>query len=1180
MDHEIPIPSIERDDLPTVSTAAPARMSIDTAASTPLSRSSLITPRKPTPKPYRYASSTSNSPTNHDRQATPPVLQSKRSASILSGARGATPLRKTTSNPNPPSPSASMKPKPILTAASVAQEYFRKELDIQTELDSETVVLVHDSCYGHRFSRPRTSKAALNTIVERPERIHATILGASTAYVRLGDKHCEGKYGPHPDRNPDSISPPFKIRKTSRSIPLNHPSVTHVHGSKWMEELQIMCDSAEGKLALNGKELVRPIGYGKDENGAALSKLHEGDLYLCSESLNALQGCLGGVCDAADTVFGSGRTKRAFVCIRPPGHHCSSNFPSGFCWLNNVHVGIAYSAMTHGLTHAAIIDFDLHHGDGSQSIAWNHNQRAQSVQKNSAAYKKTPIGYFSLHDINSYPCEMGDEEKVRNASLCIENAHGQSIWNVHLEPWKSHDDFWRLYKSRYSILLEKTRLFLRHHTRLINGTSNSPKAKAAIFLSAGFDASEWEGEGMQRHKVNVPTDFYAKFTADVVKLAEEEDLGVDGRVISVLEGGYSDRALMSGVLSHVCGLTTQTIKITREERGNLLDSAMDTDRLVSTASYDSDWWSAEHLEVLESRVNPHGLSKKSAQKTPGNYTSPTQASTAKMTDQARERKSLSAQFDARLTLEPEPELPPPEVDWAMAAYELSQLIIPKDRQTLSCSYEELNAEAMRARRERQSTTGLPTGNEERMQLRDRKSKQLPFEAPPVRPSSRNDKRRTTIAAVADLPDPKFSSNSGTATPNGHPRRRSSAGSSIISAFQDMQLNDAEIRRNDCKDDRNSRAPSELPQKATRPPTLKKARVTTVTKPIAKTRASPKTTAGTAPLPNVPSTFLLSSHSGGSSVDEVSTSKMSSQARGGTAVRSGSAGSIVKSENVDTQSTGMKKMSIKLHIRSSEDRAAKEAGAAEGKLKKPRAPRKPVVPKALKTTSTTMNMVPSATDTPAVATPIEVHQNTNSLENPAGEPDNYTSEAVAAQPTMTTTTNSNSTSEPISRPTDPLHVSDLMEAATTEDEASTFAPQSVPEAGPDPSYIDIADAIPDTKVSPSTEPNAEATLSTVPNISFQASAVGGAEPKVSTGVTPKNAIKTKADLPTFTSSSPIPFAKPRVSTTLKENVDPKPLLGLGIHNGEVSEPKDDGAGTKSSATTTLGKEPIWDILETP
>ncbi len=205
-----------------------------------------------------------------------------------------------------------------------------------------------------------------------------------------------------------------------------------------MKELSIMCEGAEAKLALNGKELTRPSAAEQAiENGNIdQPKLHEGDLYLCSGSLGALEGALGGVCEGVDAVFADDAAKRAFVCIRPPGHHCSADYPSGFCWLNNVHVGIGHAAITHGLTHAAIIDFDLHHGDGSQSITWSHNSRTASLPKNTPISKKTAIGYFSLHDINSYPCEMGDEDKVRNASLCLENAHGQTMWNVHRQSKK------------------------------------------------------------------------------------------------------------------------------------------------------------------------------------------------------------------------------------------------------------------------------------------------------------------------------------------------------------------------------------------------------------------------------------------------------------------------------------------------------------------------------------------------------------------------------------------------------------------------------------------------------------------------------------------------------------------------------------------------------------------------
>ncbi|KAJ8122320.1 hypothetical protein O1611_g9870 [Lasiodiplodia mahajangana] len=634
--------------------------------------------------------------------------------------------------------------RPIQTAASVASQYFARELELlhnaTSDQSTETIVILHDDCYGHRYSRPRASKNLLGTIVERPERIQASILGLSMAYVRLGERHCEGKHPIYPNLDPKTLpSIPFRIHKTTRKLSISSATVTNVHGAKWMEELKIMCDSAEAKLALNGNELRRPeMNRGPDADPP--QHFHQGDLYLCSESLNAFEGALGAVCEAVDEVFSTSPQQRAFVAVRPPGHHCSASFPSGFCWLNNVHVGIMHGILNHGLTHAAIIDFDLHHGDGSQAIAWQHNKRG--LAKNAAAWKKTSIGYFSVHDINSYPCEYGDEEKVKNASLCIDNAHGQNIWNVHLHEWKSDVEFWKLYQSKYSILLEKARNYLRLQTERFRAAGQVPKA--AIFLSAGFDASEWEGAGMQRHKVNVPTEFYARLTRDVVRIASEEGLSVDGRVISVLEGGYSDRALYSGVLSHLSGLAGVESPLVKEEAGYDLKNEIGKPGSFSRRStlngndlkplkafefpYDPNWWSVSELDRFDAAkvAPPPPEPKKPRVVTPGNYSSPTQSSNAKMTEVARIRRSLSNLPASQMIIPRSPTPPPPDIYWATAAHELSKLLIPSNRQVDSCTHSELNAEAIKAKKDRQSLQPAVDGTRDipvaptRMSLRERK----------------------------------------------------------------------------------------------------------------------------------------------------------------------------------------------------------------------------------------------------------------------------------------------------------------------------------------------------------------------------------------------------------------------------------------------------------------------------
>ncbi|RAK75526.1 histone deacetylase hosB [Aspergillus fijiensis CBS 313.89] len=747
-------------------------------------------PARSHPPPRRIPSSDSLA---DDRRKSTPSLKKRSSTASLHSNRGTsasprptTASRRSSSSPlgsSPPTAAASSMPaatapeRSLPTAASIAADFLQKEMNWHqsTDVQASTLVLLHDACYGHRFARPRTSRAALNSIVERPERIQATVLGIAAAYVHLARRHAGGRHAPHPELDPRQLPvPPFQIRRTARTLSLQSPVVAHVHGSQWMEELRSMCNAAESRLALNGKELVRPRSAGKDGAAAAAAAaannapaLHEGDLYLCAESLAAFEGALGGVTEAVDAVLGTSPTKRAFVCIRPPGHHCSSGHPSGFCWINNVHVGIAHAAMAHGLTHAAILDFDLHHGDGSQEIAWDQNQKAGTAARNAAAHKKTMVGYFSLHDINSYPCEAGDADKVRNASVCIDKAHGQSIWNVHLEPWKTNQEFWDLYTTKYSILLEKARAFLRLHTQRLTSAANGPPPKAAIFLSAGFDASEWEGAGMQRHQVNVPTEFYARFTADVVRLANEEGLGTDGRVISVLEGGYSNRALTSGVLSHLAGLS-ETRETDEDQQIDRLASEM-TDRLglsdtlpVDVVSpqpgYDNEWWSPGMLEELEALVYPPLAPAKPREKAAPTYFQPTQSFTAKVVNPSRDRRSIGSYY----SVEPEAPPPLPPVGWATSTHELFKVLIPTYRQTTSCRPEELNAEASRLRRERQAATAAarsatPSANsappappeDNRMKLRVRKPKPSLPPSPqaemPKRPVARS-MRRTTIDA--------------------------------------------------------------------------------------------------------------------------------------------------------------------------------------------------------------------------------------------------------------------------------------------------------------------------------------------------------------------------------------------------------------------------------------------------
>ncbi len=1057
---------------------------------------------------------------------------------------------------------------PHPTAASVAQQFFHKELEIHhgeniTQIKQETLVILQDDCYGHRFSRPRTSRLGLSTIVERPERIHASVLGLATAYIRLGGRHAGGHAAPHPKKDLSSLpSIPFRIRKTTRSLPLTSQAATAVHGTKWMKELSIMCEGAEAKLALNGKELMRPGATEQATGNGSVDKpkLHEGDLYLCSGSLSALEGALGGVCEGVDAVFADDSVKRAFVCIRPPGHHCSADYPSGFCWLNNVHVGIGHAAIAHGLTHAAIIDFDLHHGDGSQSITWAHNSRMASLPKNTPISKKTAVGYFSLHDINSYPCEMGDKEKVRNASLCLENAHGQTMWNVHLQPWKTDAEFWELYRNRYSVIIAKARSFLRHHADRLRQAPTHPQPRAAIFLSAGFDASEWESPGMQRHQVNVPTDFYARFTRDVVRMSEEEGLGVNGRVISVLEGGYSDRALMSGILSHLSGLTTMDSDTRRpagmsnglnhemsQRLGNLdmngsslEDTAGVSSNMVET--FDPSWWALSRLEEIENLVKPPPavIAPRKVRNATPTYTSVTQSYTAKMVSPQNRRSLSGSSTNTHMVASPNFRAPtpsPPEVDWATAAHELSKLLIPSNRQTESCKPEDLSAQATRVRKDRQSTIGLPTempasdGN--RMQLRERTSKPSKYisEDEEEKPQSRANRRKTiadvsilsqntqdTVPTVAQLGSKKATKQRS---------RRVSVASSIGSVTGE---NTPELSLGSSANNQLGRDPL----------VIKKNRLSSVNpSDVPKARAARKLP----PIPRVPSAYSAASKTGDQSASNHTKYEETQVPL--------SVNEDLKNKDVEHLSSGMMKMSLKLSVKSKQEQKAEDAKPKQEQKAKDAKP-KPVARGGPRSTApkTTKARDKAKADTPAMPnSELEVAQQAPPVAKPSvvqyhplqPQPQSSNSpptasELVSSMPTqtpsspqLTTASAPNTVFEALQEHTPSSKPSQQREVV--ENQPISFLP---PSALTVPAPIS---QIQQDEIHPLGAPSLDNSFD---NIS---SAISAPPPGSPTAMAlPSSPRHTRQDLPVFTSSSPIMFANPNVVTSsINQTMGPNPTF---------------------------------------
>lgn len=1199
-----------------------------------------------TPKtPFRRTPS-SASMGRSERSKTPTLHKRASMSSLQGGTPPRSPaFRRTSSNlasPNPgvgpraPLPPPVEEPAPVpLTAVTVAHEFFQRELEThhssESTLDHKTVVILQDNCYGHRFSRPRTSKAGLATIVERPERVHACILGLATAYVRLGGRHENGAVPPHPKRDMKKLSSiPFRIHKTTRTLPLTSPAATAIHGLKWMSELSTMCDSAETRLALNGKELVRPAvpAILNGNTTTEQPKLHEGDLYLCSGSLNALEGALGGVCEGVDAVFAEKGPKRAFVCIRPPGHHCSADYPSGFCWLNNVHVGIGHAALNHGLTHAAIIDFDLHHGDGSQSIAWDHNSRAAKLPKNAPQSKKTAIGYFSLHDINSYPCEMGDEEKVQNASLCLENAHGQTVWNIHLQPWKTEAQFWELYKDRYIILLSKARAFLLSHTERLRSAPNHPRPKAAIFLSAGFDASEWESAGMQRHQVNVPTDFYARFTRDVVQLAEEKGLAVDGRVISILEGGYSDRALLSGVLSHLSGMTASE-NVREVDANHSLGSEMGrrlgkldlggglSQESVPIETFDSHWWALPRLEEVESLLNPPtpvAAPKKSRNPSQPTYTSITQSYSAKIVSPPHGRRSISTS-GSQTYYSPSrpPSPPPPAVELTTAVHELAKLLIPSDRETRSCKPEELNAEASRARRDRQSVIELPaevpTSGNNRRQLRDRRNKVPKYaqESDEEKPVSRTT-RRKTIAEVSPI-DQGFVNGPAILPPNGAVRsisRRLSVSSVGSDRPSEVSLSSSvtPIPQQGPLVMKKTRLPSN-------PPTVV-AKARAVKKQPVVSRAPSRNSA--APKPSVAST--------------------NTQATSRPAQLPLSSNDELRNKDLDELTSGLKKMAIKMKLPTRQEQGSSEVKPKPAPRGRPKltVPRMKKIPETSKTNEVNkefnsetkgkngtilevLEVLPQSVDlaasSPVSATPFD-EDAPKSPSTIASLPAATAQNSVITQEPPADEIQSRQSLASLDGPPIPSFLAPASSTIPAYHEPNGLGPATHHPAGTLPKEpLTSFTSIPSTSTILNQHPLTAATFNTLPDISSRrpassSSAISSnslsAHSPSSSKSTPST--KNRHDLPIFNPTSPTIFGKPStlapsIGSAIRKFEDAavssmnvavtssRPSSsGAGKQGGEelaggnITTPRRSSSGFKQMSVSTGGEEDMWAVPSTP
>ena len=244
-------------------------------------------------------------------------------------------------------------------------------------------------------------------------------------------------------------------------------------------------------------EYIDLVSKSFPENGLAFL---DGDTVVSPGSKDATKDAVGSIITAIDGVQNKD-FKNAFCAVRPPGHHAEKDKAMGFCIYNNVAVGANYLIEKYKYNKVAIIDFDVHHGNGTQDIFYNNEK----------------VLYISTHQYPYYPGSGSENEKGKF----------NNVFNIPLEAGTTAEE----YLNAYEHVLKKLKEF---------------KPEFLLF-SAGFDAHI--NDPLAQLRLNAE-DFYqlTKRTLDVLKSF------CNGNVVSILEGGYDLKALQDSTQRHVDAL--------------------------------------------------------------------------------------------------------------------------------------------------------------------------------------------------------------------------------------------------------------------------------------------------------------------------------------------------------------------------------------------------------------------------------------------------------------------------------------------------------------------------------------------------------------------------------------------------------------------------------------------------
>lgn len=284
----------------------------------------------------------------------------------------------------------------------------------------------------------------------------------------------------HPER-PDRYraveaalsQPRFDTLLRETAEPAEPAAIRYAHSNRYADALEATCPE-RGYVYLDG-----------------------GDTMMEPSTWEAALRAVGATLRAVDRVL-AGDVQNAFVACRPPGHHAEAERAMGFCLFNNISIGARHAQRKHGLTRVAIVDFDVHHGNGTQQIF----------------YSDPSVLYASTHQMPLFP----------GTGAARETGVG-NVFNAPLAPGDGGAELRAAFTDRILPALQ----------------SFSPEL---IIVSAGFDAHQRDPLG----SLNMTTADFAWVTRALMKSAEEL---CDGRLVAVLEGGYDLQALADSVTAHV-----------------------------------------------------------------------------------------------------------------------------------------------------------------------------------------------------------------------------------------------------------------------------------------------------------------------------------------------------------------------------------------------------------------------------------------------------------------------------------------------------------------------------------------------------------------------------------------------------------------------------------------------------